>query len=47
MDLWVKALVVEANKSASVKGKLGNIDRQPQRLAKIEARDLIWKIGED
>ena len=47
MDLWVKALVVEANKSASMEGKLGDIDRQPQRSAKIEAGDLIWKIGGD
>ena len=47
MDLWVKALVVEANKSASVEGKLGDIDQRPRRSAKIEARDLIWKIGED
>ena len=47
MDLWVKALVVEVNKSASVEGKLGDMDRQPQRSAKIEVGGLIWKIGGD
>ena len=39
MDLWVVDLVVEENKSASVKGKLGNTNRQPQRPAEIGVGD--------
>ena len=35
------ALVVEENKSASVKGKLGNTNQQPQKLVEIEVGDLI------
>ena len=38
------ALVVEENKSASMKGKLGNINRQPQRPMGIRVGDLIWEI---
>ena len=47
MDLWVVALVVEANKLALTEGKLGDTDRQPQRSAEIEVGDLIWEIGGD
>ena len=39
------ALVVEENKSASVKGKLGDTNRQPQRPVEIGVEDLIWEIG--
>ena len=35
------ALIVEANKLASVEGKLGDIDQQPQRSVEIEVGDLI------
>ena len=41
------ALVVQANKLASAEGKLGDTDRQPQRLAEVEVGDLIWEIGRD
>ena len=47
MDLWVVALVVEANKLALMEGKLGDTDRQPQRSAEIEVGDLICEIGGD
>ena len=40
-------LVVEVNKLALTEGKLGDTDRQPQRLAEIEVGDLIWEIGGD
>ena len=39
------ALVVEENKLASVKGKLGNTNRQPQKPVEIKVGDLIWEIG--
>ena len=38
------ALVVEKNKSASTKDKLGDTDRQPQRSVEIGVKDLIWEI---
>ena len=38
------ALVVEENKSASMKGKLGDTNRQPQRPMEIKVGDLIWEI---
>ena len=38
-------LVVEENKSASAKGKLGDPYQQPQRSKEIKVGDLIWEIG--
>ena len=38
------ALVVEKNKSASAKGKLGDTNQQQQRLVEIGVKDLIWEI---
>ena len=38
------ALVVEENKLALAKSKLGNTDRQPQRSMEIRVKDLIWEI---
>ena len=39
------ALVVKENKSTSMKGKLGDTNRQPQRPVEIRVGDLIWEIG--